>query len=625
MNTNRIYRQENEIENKNNNNDESSLNTNIDEYSVDELLNLFNLDDNPSLFQINTIANSAITQLKTSGSGSGSNNSIENRGGYDKNILYFLENARDKLLDIFSNGTNSYYVNDSNHSNNSNDIMNKNRNINKLQRDFNNEDEHLKHNKNSGMNLQYEDTRQLKQEEEGNRKRIESRYSFVNGDGNGNSKGNMEHNLNEWHRNEYLPQRDPTQDAKVTNRKQQIETWNENGQYPMKQNMLGINQSIQIPVSQDTLNPTLRNLNTRIVNLDSQFRQNILPFYPHDPDSLTSSTNYTCELSDTLTKVLSMLLYSVQIPNTWYRFSEEQGNTCFKLMYNSITYYFNLPSGNYDVSSIVVALNDDTNWNPSPKPSGLEWQFNQTTSKLSFTTGNLSESIFYFYDMSGSIQCNGGKPCFETMEINKNLGWSLGYRPEMYTNSNKQSQFLSFIKVYPPNSTNVLDSVIDLTGPKYFSIILDDFNKNRQNKGLVNIALIENTKLNLPPYYSSDLTIDCCGNKVQVSSGKYKKITQAQSYSINQIIQNRKNNLQKTNRLISSDILAILPIDINLNTRTQPYTVFGANLLFNERRYYGPVNINKLKIRLVDDRGFTVNLNGADWNMSLLVNELYQY
>jgi hypothetical protein len=594
--------------NSNNNNNDTNLNTNIDEYNVDELLNLFNLDDNPSLFHINTIANSAITQLKSSGNINGNGNGKDE--SYDKNILYFLENARDKLLDIFSNGTNNYYGNYRNDEKS---------NTSMRDRDINTEDKYLRHNKHSNMNLQYQDNLELKREEEQNRISLEkARRNVINNKNNGNS-------INEWHRNEYLPQRDPIQDSKLTNRKQQIETWNENGQYPMKQNMLGINQSIQIPVSQDVLNPTLRNLNTRIVNIDSQFRQNILPFYPHDPDSITSSTNYTCELSDTLTKVLSMLLYSVQIPNTWYRFSQEQGNTCFKVVYNSIDYYFNLQAGNYDASSIVIALNDNSNWDPSPKPSGLVWQFNPINSKLSFTTGNLSDTVFYFYDMSGSIQCSGGKPCFETMEINKNLGWSLGYRPEMYTNSNKQSQFLSFIKVYPANTTNILESVIDLNGPRYFSIILDDFNKNRQNKGLVNIALIENTKLNLPSYYSGDLTIDCSGNKVQVSSGKYKKITQAQSYSINQIIQNRKNNLQKTNRLISSDILAILPIDINSNTRTQPYTVFGANLLFNERRYYGPVNINKLKIRLVDDRGNTVNLNGADWNMSLLVNELYQY
>lgn len=425
------------------------------------------------------------------------------------------------------------------------------------------------------------------------------------------SINSMNNSNNFLSNNTYLPPNDRLQDSKLTNRVDSIETWNENGHYAMKQRLLGVNQSVQIPIVQDILNPTLRNLNSRIVNIDSRFRQNILPFNSHDADALSSPTNYVCELSETLTKAVSMFLYSVQIPNSWYRFCEEQGNTCFKVFYNSTNYYFNLPSGNYDVSSIVLELNNNSNWNPSPKPSGLQWRFNQTNSKLSFTTGNLSEVVFYFYDISNSIQCDNGKSCLETMGINKNLGWCLGYRPDLDIYSTKKVSNLSFIKRYPINSDIVLDSVIDLTGPKYFSIILDDFNKNRQNKGMVNIALIENTKIVMPSYYNNDV----------IHKGK----TQAQSYSINQIMQNGRINLQKKNRLISNDVLAILPIDMNLNTRTQPYTVFGVNLLFNERRYYGPVDITKLKIRLVDDNGITVNLNGADWNMSLIVNELYQY
>ena len=68
-----------------------------------------------------------------------------------------------------------------------------------------------------------------------------------------------------------------------------------------------------------------------------------------------------------------------------------------------------------------------------------------------------------------------------------------------------------------------------------------------------------------------------------------------------------------------------MPIDIAVNTQEKPYTVFGANLIFNERRYFGPVNINRMKVRLVDDKGNTVNLNGGDWAISLVTTELYQY
>ena len=96
-------------------------------------------------------------------------------------------------------------------------------------------------------------------------------------------------------------------------------------------------------------------------------------------------------------------------------------------------------------------------------------------------------------------------------------------------------------------------------------------------------------------------------------------------YSINQILSNRNTIKQRNYGSNSSDVLAILPLDLNSNFRQQPYTTFGANILFNERRYYGPVDITKMKIRLVDDKGNTVNLNGSDWCVSIMVNELYQY
>jgi hypothetical protein len=53
--------------------------------------------------------------------------------------------------------------------------------------------------------------------------------------------------------------------------------------------------------------------------------------------------------------------------------------------------------------------------------------------------------------------------------------------------------------------------------------------------------------------------------------------------------------------------------------------VYGVNIAINERKYFGPVNISRMKVRLVDDKGNTVNLNGNDWSLSLIVNELYQY
>ena len=432
----------------------------------------------------------------------------------------------------------------------------------------------------------------------------------------------------QWYKNEYLPPTSRLQAIKVTDRVQQVETFNQNNHFPMKQNTLGVNNAYQLPVAQDTLNPTLRNLNSTIVNLDSQFRNVITPYVSNDPNAPSSSTNYTIDLNDPLTNVLSLRVYSVQIPNTWYRFSEEQGNTCFCVDFGG-EYKFTLPSGNYTSSEIVSELNDVNNWSPVPPPppsppppvfptTDLVWSYNDNTAKLEFTLiGNIT---FYFYDTSGNYACNPS--CINVSQLNQNLGWSMGFR--VTTNNPITNGVFSSITYVgsAPGTLFSVDAALNLYGPKYFSIVLDDFNQNRQNKGLVNIGTPD-TKLSLPNYFSNDLGYDCDTNTIAPTIPR--RITQAQIYTINQIKQNRVTSKQRTYGASTSDIIAILPIDIAVNTQEKPYTVFGANLIFNERRYFGPVNINRMKVRLVDDKGNTVNLNGGDWAISLVTTELYQY
>jgi len=426
----------------------------------------------------------------------------------------------------------------------------------------------------------------------------------------------------EWYKNEYLPARNRFQAIKVTDRVNQIETFAQDGHFPMKQNMLGVNNAYQLPVAQDVLNPTLRNLNSSIINLDSQFRNIIYPYVPNDPNSPSSSTNYTIDLTEPLSNVLSLRIYSVQIPNTWYRFGDDQGNACFFVDLNGTEYKFVLPNGNYTSTEMVNELNDVNNWSPGVFPvADLVWYYNVNTSKFEFTV--IGDVKFYLYDASGSYVCNPA--CINITQLNQNLGWNLGFR---VTPANTYVDGLFSTQTYSggaaPGSTFELDAAANLYGPKYFAIVLDDFNQNRQNTGLVNIGRPD-TKLSLPGYYSPDLGIgiDCSNNFVFPTLPR--RVTRAQIYSINQIRQNRITSKDRVYGTNNSDVIAVLPLDINTNIQEKPYTVFGANILFNERRYFGPVNINRMKLRLIDDKGNTVNLNGADWVVSLLTTELYQY
>ena len=59
---------------------------------------------------------------------------------------------------------------------------------------------------------------------------------------------------------------------KVTQREQKIEVF-DNQQAPLKRQQLGINNTFDVPVAQGIMNPNLKNVTSRLINLDSQYRQ----------------------------------------------------------------------------------------------------------------------------------------------------------------------------------------------------------------------------------------------------------------------------------------------------------------------------------------------------------------
>jgi hypothetical protein len=106
-----------------------------------------------------------------------------------------------------------------------------------------------------------------------------------------------------------------------------------------------------------------------------------------------------------------------------------------------------------------------------------------------------------------------------------------------------------------------------------------------------------------------------------------RTITQSQIYTINEINKN-KHNL--TNYLAkaptTSDIFAILPVKTSTGVPTGSLLVeFSGSLQDSNRTYFGPVNIERMAIRLLDDKGNVLNLNGNDWCVTLVCECLYQY
>ena len=103
-----------------------------------------------------------------------------------------------------------------------------------------------------------------------------------------------------------------------------------------------------------------------------------------------------------------------------------------------------------------------------------------------------------------------------------------------------------------------------------------------------------------------------------------RTLTQNQIYTINQIIENNKNKLDTRAKAPSTtNVLGILPI--KPTSTGNMYVGFSGPIQENARTYFGPVDIERLRVRLLDDKGNTLNLNGANFSFTLVCELLYQY
>jgi len=410
-----------------------------------------------------------------------------------------------------------------------------------------------------------------------------------------------------WYQNQYLTQNDPIQASKVTDRKQTIQTF-DNNHFQMKQKQLGVNNAYPVPIVQGTINPTLRNVTTRLVCVDSQYRQNILPYSNNDVNAPSFNTDFTLDLSEPLSNVISIKLYSIQIPTTWYAFDTTLGNTCFE--FNSMPYQ--IPSGNYSQTLLSTNISAITS-------GALQLTFDPATNRTIFKSQLMHDTSITFYKESG-FDLSGCKSCIGSSYSNQNLGWTLGFRQTPDASGN--------ITLPITNTDDLLSEVpADLYGPKYCMLVLDDYNQNHLNKGLVNITDGDN-KLSLPSYYNYDINLSCSQtNVVQASKSAPRQLTEAQLYTLNEIIKNRNTKKTRSYGPTTTDVLAIIPLKgiTSLRESQEPIIEYGTSLQSNSRTYFGPVNIERLRVKLIDDKGNLLNLHDNDWSFTLIVEQLYQY
>jgi hypothetical protein len=237
-----------------------------------------------------------------------------------------------------------------------------------------------------------------------------------------------------------------------------------------------------------------------------------------------------------------------------------------------------------------------------------------------------------FYDQTSFMKCYTGVKSVKNTTWDTTIGWLIGFHDSTSYNLSLRGTRGSIV-------TLAGDTTVSVNLYNYFLICLDDFNQNHLNDGLVTVAS-NNTDITLPSYANrTKLSCDPVTNLLVYDSTPdettYNQLTQNQ---IRAITENA--NAKRQSSIISNtgdvsaksygsgpfvqDVFAYIPMKIAGLDNGSVYVDYGGTLQNQERTYFGPVNLSRMRVRLVSDRGDVVNLNGSNWSFSLICEQLYQ-
>jgi hypothetical protein len=290
------------------------------------------------------------------------------------------------------------------------------------------------------------------------------------------------------------------------------------------------------------INPIKKKTTRKVLNIDTRFREN---YYS------SCSTNFNVTLPMNFNNVLSMQLSAIELPTTYYNISKQFGNNFFSVTVSDVNQVVTIPSGNYKYDAIAQIINTSL--------SALSAPFNDIvfTVDLSNLTNNgtgqmlvgWKPSSVYFTsgtNITINFQANIDGDDDRNTPLPMKLGWMLGFRNGIYVN----------------NMNYVSEGIVDIYGPRYLYLVVDDRNNNVSNN-----------------FYSAF-----------------------------------------NSSILNKNILARISVQSATFT---VYTQNNLNLISLTREYFGPVNIQNLNIQLLDEYGRTVDLNNMDYSFSLILTTAY--
>jgi len=326
------------------------------------------------------------------------------------------------------------------------------------------------------------------------------------------------------------------------------------------------------------LNPINVKSIKRSINIDTRFR----------PDYYTTkSTDFTVTLPERLNKVVSMRLSSIEIPMSFYALSESLGNTTFTItldrthpQYEPNIFIIKIPPGNYEdrwvdstkaayIESAVnsaldrVGLGSKHSIKPNPQIPCIRFTVDPVSGRSVFALAkDLSPDGAKCREIVVNFNVNNeGGPDNSTPLLFR-LGWQLGFRSGEYVIKSEEST------TELSGGSIISEGVCFVNGPQYCYIVVNDYNNSSNN--FFRAAFAE-----------SILSPNILG-RINLTKGL------------------------QTNKVYKSG-------------QDDNYT----DSLNRTREYFGPVDIQRLSVQILDEYGRVLDLNNMDWSFILSFVCLY--
>jgi hypothetical protein len=291
------------------------------------------------------------------------------------------------------------------------------------------------------------------------------------------------------------------------------------------------------------INPLKRRINKQNLNIDTRFRDN---YYG------STSSNFNISLPLIINNVLTMQLSAIELPTTFYAISKQYGNNFFTLVVNGLSKVVSIPDGNYNNVGIVNILNTQM---VNIANSGST-DFGYINFGININNNNGSGQMFIGIDsatplgtitsLSLNFQADRNGIDDRNTPLPLKFGWALGFRNGIYEN----------------NFNYVSEGIVDLLGPRYLYLVVDDFNNNVNNS-----------------FYSAF-----------------------------------------NSSILNKNILARISLQ---STLFNIFSENNLNIVTTPRQYFGPVKIQNLTVQLLDEYGRIIDLNNMDYSFALTFQTAY--